>query len=71
MLVFTVGIAPADTSCVKPRASVTLQEDREMVRTGSELGDKTNQYVAAVAIADPSHGPTHERMRNRSAPHER
>jgi hypothetical protein len=29
-----------------------LQDDRRMVRTGSDPGDKTNQYVAAVAVSD-------------------
>jgi hypothetical protein len=43
MLILTLGDAPADTSCVKPWASVMLQEDRRMVRTGSDLGDKTEQ----------------------------
>jgi hypothetical protein len=47
-LVATVGIAPADTSCQKPWASVMMQEDRGMVRTGSETGDKADQYVASV-----------------------
>jgi hypothetical protein len=51
MLILTVGIAPADTSCAKPWASVILQEDRIVVKIGSELGDKTDQYVAAVGVA--------------------
>jgi hypothetical protein len=29
-----------------------LQEDRRMMRTGSELADKTDQYVASVAVSD-------------------
>jgi hypothetical protein len=53
MLILTVGIASANTSCVKPWASVMLQEDQRVVRTGSELGDKTDQYVAAVSWTHP------------------
>jgi hypothetical protein len=52
MLVVTVGIAPVDASCVKPWASVMLQEDRRIVRTRGELGDEMDQYVAAVAVSD-------------------
>jgi hypothetical protein len=52
MLIVTVGIAPADTSCLKPWASVMLQEDRRMVKIGSELGDKKGQYVAGAALSE-------------------
>jgi hypothetical protein len=52
MVIATVGVAPAESSCLRPWATVFMQENRCMVKTGWESADKDYQYVAVAALSE-------------------
>jgi hypothetical protein len=52
MLVITLGLAPAESGCLKPWAAAFLREDRTMMFTGQETAGKPSQQVVIAALAE-------------------